>query len=48
MSQPGAILASIAVGGVSDLAHAIQLSLAPVFLLTGIGAFLNKEKPKYI
>ncbi len=26
---------------VSDLAHIIQLSVAPVFLLAGIGAFLN-------
>lgn len=26
---------------VSDVAHIIQLALAPVFLLTGVGAFLN-------
>ncbi|PTQ13538.1 hypothetical protein CLG96_01165 [Sphingomonas oleivorans] len=26
---------------VADLAHTIQLAVAPVFLLTGIGAFLN-------
>jgi hypothetical protein len=26
---------------VSDLAHAIQLALAPVFLLTGIAGMLN-------
>lgn len=41
MSHPGALLGSLQVEGVSDLAHAIQLSLAPVFLLTGIGAILN-------
>lgn len=27
--------------GLGDVAHAIQLALAPVFLLTGIGAILN-------
>ena len=26
---------------VADVAHIIQLALAPVFLLTGVGAFLN-------
>jgi hypothetical protein len=26
---------------VTDVAHIIQLALAPVFLLTGVGAFLN-------
>ncbi len=37
----GGLLGAIAIEGVSTLAHAIQLSLAPVFLLTGIGAILN-------
>ena len=33
------MLSSLAIMG--DVAHAIQLALAPVFLLTGIGAILN-------
>ena len=28
-------------GGIADIAHAIQLALAPVFLLTGIAGTLN-------
>lgn len=33
--------AALPIPAVSDVAHIIQLALAPVFLLTGVGAFLN-------
>jgi hypothetical protein len=32
---------TLPIPAVSDVAHIIQLALAPVFLLTGVGAFLN-------
>ncbi|HEX7873611.1 MAG TPA: DUF2721 domain-containing protein [Sphingobium sp.] len=32
---------ALPIPAVSDVAHIIQLALAPVFLLTGVGAFLN-------
>lgn len=30
-----------ALSGINDVAHVIQLAVAPVFLLTGVGAILS-------
>lgn len=37
----GGLPLPVALPTVTDVAHTIQLALAPVFLLTGVGAFLN-------